>query len=117
MLISIQTYDASFYSFIHIFTCLFIESIVIYWCDSTLNPNGGSEISSDYFQNRQIYTLEDSSPVNLQWIQTKYIQFSSVQFSRSVVSDSLQPLEPQHARPPCPSPTPEIDPNPCPLSQ
>ena len=32
--------------------------------------------------------------------------FSSVQFSRSVVSDSLQPRELQHARPPCPSPTP-----------
>ena len=32
--------------------------------------------------------------------------FSSVQFSRSVVSDSLQPHEFQHARPPCPSPTP-----------
>ena len=31
--------------------------------------------------------------------------FSSVQFSRSVVSDSLQPHESQHARPPCPSPT------------
>ena len=31
---------------------------------------------------------------------------SSVQFSRSVVSDSLRPHEPQHARPPCPSPTP-----------
>ena len=30
---------------------------------------------------------------------------SSVQFSRSVVSDSLRPHEPQHARPPCPSPT------------
>jgi len=33
--------------------------------------------------------------------------FTSVQFSRSVVSDSLQPHESQHARPPCPSPTPE----------
>ena len=33
------------------------------------------------------------------------IQFSSVQFSRSVVSDSLRPHESQHARPPCPSPT------------
>ena len=33
-------------------------------------------------------------------------QFSSVQFSRSVVSDSLQPHESQHGRPPCPSPTP-----------
>ena len=41
---------------------------------------------------------------------------SSVQFSRSVVSDSLWPHEPQHARPPCPSPTPGVHPNPCPLS-
>ena len=40
----------------------------------------------------------------------------SVQFSHSVVSDSLQPHEPQHARPPCPSPTPRVHPNPCPLS-
>ena len=41
---------------------------------------------------------------------------SSVQFTRSVVSDSLQPHEPQHARPPCPSPTPRVNPNPCPPS-
>ena len=34
--------------------------------------------------------------------------FSSVQFSRSVVFDSLRPHESQHARPPCPSPTPEF---------
>ena len=32
----------------------------------------------------------------------------SVQFSRSVVSDSLRPRESQHARPPCPSPTPRV---------
>ena len=42
---------------------------------------------------------------------------SSVQFSRSVVSDSLRPHESQHARPPCPSPTPGVHPNPCPLSR
>ena len=42
---------------------------------------------------------------------------SSIQFSCSVVSDSLCAHEPQHARPPCPSPTPGIHPNPCPLSQ
>ena len=41
----------------------------------------------------------------------------SVQFSCSVVSNSLWPHEPQHARPPCPSPTPGVYPNPCPLSQ
>ena len=42
-------------------------------------------------------------------------RFSSIQFSRSVMSDSLRPHEPQHARPPCPSPTPRVHPNPCPL--
>ena len=36
------------------------------------------------------------------------VQFSSVQFSCSVVSDSLRPHESQHARPPCPSPTPGV---------
>ena len=41
----------------------------------------------------------------------------SVQFSHSVLSDSLRPHEPQHARPPCPSPTAGVHPNPCPLSQ
>ena len=42
--------------------------------------------------------------------------FSSVQFSRSVVSYSLQPHESQHARPTCPSPTLWVHPNSCPLS-
>ena len=46
-----------------------------------------------------------------------FIQFSSVQFSSSVVSDSLQPHKLQHARPPCPSPTPRVYPNSCPLSR
>ena len=42
---------------------------------------------------------------------------SSVQFSHSVVSDSLQPHESQHTRPPCPSPTPGVHSNSCLLSQ
>ena len=45
------------------------------------------------------------------------LQFSSFQFSRSVVSDSLQPHESQYARSPCPSPIPGVHPNPCPSSQ
>ena len=49
-------------------------------------------------------------------IQWKW-QISSVQFSCSVVSKSLWPHGPQHARPPCPSPTPGVYPNSCPLSQ
>ena len=44
------------------------------------------------------------------------ISFSSVELSHSVVSDSLWPREPQHARPPCSSPTPGVHPNLCPLS-
>ena len=39
------------------------------------------------------------------------------QFSHSVMSDSLRPHESQHARPPCPSPTPGVYSNSCPLSQ
>ena len=45
------------------------------------------------------------------------ISFSSVQFSCSVVSDSLWPHGLQHARPPCPSPTPEVHSNSCPSSR
>ena len=41
---------------------------------------------------------------------------SSVQFSSSVVSNSFRPHEPQHAGPPCPSPTPRVYSNSCPLS-
>ena len=42
---------------------------------------------------------------------------SSVQFSRLVMSDSFRPHELQHARPPCPSPTPGVYSNSCPLSR
>ena len=45
------------------------------------------------------------------------VWFSSVQFSCSIMSYSLWPHELQHARPPCPSPTPRVHPNPCPSSQ
>ena len=69
--------------------------------------------------------------VNTKWIQKKkkkkifslqyhqyvcIVQFSSVQFSQSVVSDSLRPHELQHTRPLCPLPTPGVHPNPCPSS-
>ena len=43
--------------------------------------------------------------------------FSSVQFIRSVVSDSLGPHESKHARPPCLSPTPRVYSSPCPSSR
>ena len=50
--------------------------------------------------------------ISCKWPQVCYQrirrQFSSLQFSRSVMSDSLRPHESQHARPPCPSPTPGV---------
>ena len=51
----------------------------------------------------------------LWWLQE--VQFSSVQFSCLVVSDSLRPHESQNARPPCPSPTPGVHSDSRPLSQ
>ena len=52
------------------------------------------------------------------WMTLTYIYTdSSVQFSCSVVSDSLRPHELQHSRPPCPSPTPRVYLNSWPLSR
>ena len=46
-----------------------------------------------------------------------FVGINSVQFSCSVVSDSLRPHELQHTRPPCPSPTPRVHSDSCPSSQ
>ena len=53
----------------------------------------------------------------LKKVQSVWKMFSSVQFSHSVVSDSLRPHESQHARPPCPSPAPRVYSNSCPSSR
>ena len=53
----------------------------------------------------------------LSWLFNLHTEFSSVQFSGSVMSDSLQPHELQHARPPSPSPTPKVHPNSCASTQ
>ena len=50
-------------------------------------------------------------------IQSIEVLFSSAQFSSSVVSNSLWPHKPHHARPPCPLATPGVHPNPCPSSR
>ena len=58
-------------------------------------------------------------PSTREWIKLLYIYTMeySVQFKHSVLSNSLQPHEPQHTRLPCPSPTHRVYPNSCPLSQ
>ena len=58
-------------------------------------------------------------PINLDlihWREKSMETFSSVQLSRSFVSDSLGPHELQHARLPCPSPSPGVHSNSCPSS-
>ena len=64
--------------------------------------HGGGEILRRWKTQRYIVITNSGSPFRC---------LSSVQFSRSVVSDSLPPHELQHARPPCPSPTPWVHPN------
>ena len=65
------------------------------------------------------YTFEKSEGEYSSYLKQKWLlrYISSVQFSRSVVSNSLRPHEPQHAMPPCPLPAPRVHPNPCPLSR
>ena len=63
--------------------------------------------------------LSKSVSLFLPWKYIYQYHFSkshSVQFSHSVMSNSLQPYQPQHARPPGLSPTPGVHPNPCPLN-
>ena len=55
--------------------------------------------------------------IKLLWRWDKNWNIKILQFRLSVVSDSLRPYEPQHAMPFCPSPTPRVYPNSCPLSQ
>ena len=54
---------------------------------------------------------------NLEPVCCSMFSSSSVQFSCSVMSDSLQPYESQHTRPPCPSSPPGVHSNSCPSSQ
>ena len=63
---------------------------------------------------------QPNCPSTEKWIKKMWYRYTvdySVQFSRSVMSDSLGPHGLQHARPPCPSSTPGVCSNSCPLSQ
>ena len=64
-----------------------------------------------------IYRHKKSVYIQIQIYLCMNTQFSSVHFSRSVVSDSLQPHESQHSRPSCPSPSPGVHPDSRPSSQ
>ena len=68
----------------------------------------------DAFEDWRLLILQNVWDLGLPAVR---IQFSSVQFSRSVISDSLRPHESQHARPPCLSPTPRVHSDSRPSSQ
>jgi len=72
---------------------------------SKLGDSEGLACCSPWGHKELAMTLRLNS--NNSWYTVLY-KFSSVQFSRSLVSDSLRPHESQHARPPCPSPTPGV---------
>ena len=67
------------------------------------------EISLTVFY-KTTYTLTLVPEMVLHGVYSRELSIS-VQFSCSVVSDSLSPHESQHARPPCPSPTPGVHPD------
>ena len=64
-----------------------------------------------------IYLAAPAFSCSTQDLRISFFVSDSVQFSHSVVSDSLWPQESQHARPPCPLPTPRVHPNSRPSSQ
>ena len=70
---------------------------------------------------KEAYSLEGKYDQPRQYIEKQRHYFvnkgPSSQFSCSVMSDALRPHELQHTRPPCPSPTPGVHPNSCPLGQ
>ena len=94
----------------------FISILGKHVCALGSSDRHGGSMKSDFWH---IFILEPiviavTCHVNYE---SKGVQFSSVQFGRSVMSDSLWLHELQHARPPLTSPTPGLYPNSCPSSQ
>ena len=96
----------------------------VYYADKGKNPQPTPTVVTDFKMCNSAYILPKmkTAPTTytlfLNDIRMTFVNWtSSVQFSRSVMSDSLRPHESQHARPPCPSPSPGVHSNSCPSSQ
>ena len=79
--------------------------------------NGRSHSNIHYLKWNTEKNQQNEKSITELWDNLRWLQFSSVQFSRSVMSNSLQPHELQHVRPPCPPPTPGVHSDSCPSSQ
>ena len=105
----------------HIILTGFFFSHGFYYAHIAVLTDGTCRTSSDYKHCSSLMTQHRSNASivakEARKGKTGTFYFGSVQFSHSVVSDSLRPHEPQHTRPPCPSPTPGVYPNPCPSSR
>ena len=78
------------------------------WIEETGRLMGLQRVRHNLMIRQQQQMMRTTAPASI---------ISLVQFSCSVVSDSLWPHEPQYTRPPCPSPTPGVHLNPCPSSR
>ena len=89
----------------------------IRYADNTALMTGSEEEQESLFMWVKKESEKSGLQLNIQKLRSGHpVLFSSVQLSYSVVSNSLRPHEPQHARPPCPSPPPGVHPTSCPLS-
>ena len=87
------------------------------WCYSSFLPPWGKDEQNHRVSHPALWPPWAPDQIEEVFLCTVWHQFSSVQYSRSVVFSSLQPRELQHGRPPCPSPTPGFHPNSCPSSR
>ena len=77
------------------------------WMCCTQYATKFGKLSSLHRTAKDQFSCQSQRKAMLKKVQTT-AQFSSIQFSHSVVSDSLRPQESQHTRPPCPSPSPGV---------
>ncbi|CAM9981678.1 unnamed protein product [Rangifer tarandus platyrhynchus] len=94
--------------------CIEIYSSIIHSSQKVETIQMDEKINKMCYIHKEYYsvTKKDGVVIHVTWI-----NLENIQFSHSVMSDSLRPHELQHARPPCPSPTPGVYSNSCPLSR
>ena len=107
----------STHTYIYTFVCISTKARTHTYMKSLWGTNMAYQ--RNRFLRKVLYTVgSERAKININILGARYFamlqsifippQFSSVHFSRWVVSDSLRPHESQHARPPCPTPTPRV---------